>query len=201
VGIHSEVDNLPAPFREYLDNLDCPVRVLRGNAYNFTPPESWRGMARANGTTIENCNENGLTIVSWGADTVDAGNPYNYLGQQPGALYSDEQQRATGREWLRPVVRTGDDSFLVGDNVYARTGERIVWYMFPLVPQESGGLPEPNQIDLEKLFGEPITRARAIALDREERRRQAREQQLSSRHPGSAIRLGVGNHRHPLVLR
>lgn len=165
MGIYSELENpaLPTRIYDYLDNLGVPVRVLRGSAYTYNVSASWRGHARDNGTTIEECEANGITLVSWAVDSIaDGANIYDYRSAIPGWFYEDGMDRNFGREWVRPGVY--DERTLTTDDgtAFARIDERIVYYCLPLVV--AGETSDWSEgLDLDRFFEEPIRQSQNLS--------------------------------------
>lgn len=170
--MYTEVELAPR-VQEYLESLDRPVRVLKGSAWTFAPPGTWRGVSGNYRQNLTECNETGITLVSWGTDEVDVGNPYQYYRNMPGTFYVDGEAREMDAEWLRPINTSGPATLATEDDTFARIGERTVFYNFPLDKLSDGD----GNLDLEMLFGEPIQRASTIgeALAAERRERQERE--------------------------
>lgn len=174
--MYTEIE-LPNQVREYLENLDVPVRVLKGNAGNFRPSRSWRGQARVNNASLEECESNGLTIVSWGTETVADwfSPPVEYVTDPPAELFADGNvPENPGKDWVIPIQPHDDAlNFSIGNRIYARLGGgRTLWYHVPL--DSTFGWPD-NSLNLEKFFGEPIERARNYDPEADVRERQERE--------------------------
>ena len=171
--------NLPERVVTYLNSLDVPLRFLRGNAYTFEPPASWRGMARAAGGTIEHCQSEGVTLVSYGTDRIRANGfgALEYRAEIPSDLFEDRLPRYVGRDWLIPANGEPETSIHTGPNQWSfgRVLDRIVYFHLPMdgdsFPWESA--------DLERILGDPIRRARTQSEEREQRE-QRRQQELAA---------------------
>lgn len=170
--LYTEVE-LPQGVRDALTALDVPVRVLGGNARAFQPPTSWRGHARANGTTIEQCEAEGVTLVSWGADE-QSGAGWQFWPGLPASL-TTHAPVAHDEEWVVPAAGTDDEASLAADGrVFARVGERTVWYPFRLeyLPWD--------YVNYDALINEPIRLARSgVDEARRLREEQERERQAA----------------------
>lgn len=159
--MYTEIDLAPE-VRTVLESLDRPVRVLDGRAQHFTPPTSWAGHVRASSYSRPECDERGVTIVSWGSDEPfpDARHQLMYLPRIPLGL-TLEPRTATlecGREWLQ--LPAGPESWRWDFVNFARIAERTVWYAVPLTPLVAGGLPW-EQVDLYRFLTQPIEAALA----------------------------------------
>lgn len=145
---------------DFLRNLSVPVRVLDGNAGRLDPP-GWSGHVRATGRTRRECNEDGLTIVSWGTDHDPANGhatAFIYVGIMPGDFYANGCARNLSREFIADR-RCDERSYIPYDYTFARfdSERRVVWFNFSLAPHAQGGL-DLDGVDLYKIIGEPIQR-------------------------------------------
>lgn len=151
---------LAPEIEDFLRGLTVPVRVLDGHAAKFAPP-NWNGHARAAGASRRECEQEGITIVSWGSDHETNG--LVYVRFLSGDAYNDGQMRNLSREFVgdqRHDERSYMPSVSGRDNAtLARMdpGGRIVWFGFPLTSHDDGGL-DLDGVDLYKILGEPIMR-------------------------------------------
>lgn len=184
--MHSDI-RLPERVIQYLSDLPYPVRVLEGNANQMQPPRGWNGHARSNGATLETCQQEGVTLISWAMDACSNPRyPFLYYETIPARITSDGNPRhqRVGMEWIQPAAPYADEASFSDSSgmTYARSGDRIVWYAFPL---QNLSPEDWEHIDLDKLFGEPIGFSRevgAAAAERERLRQEriAREQELEA---------------------
>lgn len=175
--MHSAIELHPS-VANYLGESELPVRVLNGNANAFNPPASWRGSARANNATLEDCEAKGITIVSWGMDHVPP-YPDTYLyAEQFSADFGTTDQGVPipcQREWVRLGEGANPDGVNLTDGdgrIFARVVGRTIYCAFPL----DKFLPW-DEMDLHRVFGDAFAEA-AEAEGREAQRQRERAREL-----------------------
>lgn len=146
---------LPGFVRDYLSNLPFPVRVLDGGG-GVPPNTLWS-------------EPDGITIVSYGMDRLGNGwQNFRWHDVLPAEFMLDGQRFPLGREWLVP--RSRDDQDITNPDsgaVFAKIGERTIWYAISLHDQ----LFPWKDVDLGVVLDEPIERAKASAERIAEQRR------------------------------
>lgn len=157
--MHSEIA-LPDHVQEYLRGVGVPVRVLNGSGWNYSPPPSWRGAAGANNASLATCQEQGVTLVSYGSQSVRQENPLAYHPTMPASIAREGAgEVAMSRDWLVPSTSVG----LVqsdGEPAIAQVGDRVIWYHVPLHTMLW------EHVDLDTVLGDPIRRSLDASAER-----------------------------------